>query len=104
MLPCPEGYVARRRRSHWDTSLTPLLRSPFRKTRDLTDDSSELRLLLCKKKDGVASQNTVLSAAGIYVKDIIKAAPIVKYFDLFKSVSVLFSSLQSLRSARVLLS
>ncbi|UPQ97556.1 hypothetical protein HOP50_01g08510 [Chloropicon primus] len=54
-------------------------------TLELTDDASELRLLLCKKKDGVATQNTVLSAAGIYVKDILKAAPIVKYFDLFKS-------------------
>ncbi|QDZ18345.1 hypothetical protein A3770_01p08630 [Chloropicon primus] len=58
-------------------------------TLELTDDASELRLLLCKKKDGVATQNTVLSAAGIYVKDILKAAPIVKYFDLFKSVSFL---------------
>lgn len=55
---------------------------------DLTEDSTELRLLLCKKKDGVATQNTVLSAAGIYVKDILRAAPIVKYFDLFKSVSL----------------
>lgn len=55
---------------------------------DLTEDSTELRLLLCQKKDGVATQNTVLSAAGIYVKDILRAAPIVKYFDLFKSVSL----------------
>ena len=55
---------------------------------DLTEDSTELRLLLCKKKDGVATQNTVLSAAGIYVKGILRAAPIVKYFDLFKSVSL----------------
>ena len=52
---------------------------------DLAEDASELRLLLCKKKDGEGSQNTVLSAAGIYVKDIIRAAPIVKWFDLFKS-------------------
>ena len=55
---------------------------------DLTEDSTELRLLLCQKKDGVATQNTVLFAAGIYVKDILRAAPIVKYFDLFKSVSL----------------
>ncbi len=54
---------------------------------DLKEDASELRLLLCKKKDATAAQNTVLSAAGIYVKDILRAAPIVKYFELFKSVS-----------------
>ena len=54
---------------------------------DLNEDASELRLLLCRKKVEGETTSNVLSAAGIYVKDILRAAPIVKYFDLYKSVS-----------------
>lgn len=50
---------------------------------DLTEDATELRFLLCKRS--TTQQNTVVSAAGIYVKDIIRASPVIKYFDLFKS-------------------
>ena len=66
--------------------LYPLLRS-LSFLSNLAEEASELRLLLCKKKEEGQTQSNVLSAAGIYVKDILRAAPIVKYFDLYKSVS-----------------
>ena len=80
--------------------------------RDIDDGANELRLLLCKKKTDTSPQSVVSAAgnalgfivfapqmfldlifdpAGIYVKDIVRAAPIVKYFDLFKSVGTLIS-------------
>jgi len=49
--------------------------------------SGELRILLCQpkqKKEGERSSSVVLAACGIYMKDILEAVPIDKYFELFK--------------------
>lgn len=55
---------------------------------EVTDDSKELRIMLCKEKprDGSGSRrNTaILAACGIFVKDILESVPIDKYFELFK--------------------
>lgn len=55
---------------------------------EVTDESKELRIMLCKEKprDGSGSKrNTaILAACGIYVKDILESVPIDKYFELFK--------------------
>lgn len=53
--------------------------------RDLTESAQELRLLLCRKtnKDG-KERVTVVTACGIFVNDILEAAPIDKYFEMFK--------------------
>lgn len=49
--------------------------------------SGELRILLCQpkpKKEGEKASSIVLAACGIYMKDILEAVPIDKYFELFK--------------------
>lgn len=49
--------------------------------------SGELRILLCQpkpKKEGEKASSVVLAACGIYMKDILEAVPIDKYFELFK--------------------
>lgn len=53
--------------------------------RELGEDASELRLLLCRERhaDGRKSTN-VVTACGIFVHDILEAAPIDKYFEMFK--------------------
>ena len=49
--------------------------------------SGELRILLCqpkKRQEGEKPSSIVLAACGIYMKDILEAVPIDKYFELFK--------------------
>lgn len=51
------------------------------------EGSGELRILLCQpkpKKQGEKASSIVLAACGIYMKDILEAVPIDKYFELFK--------------------
>ncbi len=51
------------------------------------EGSGELRILLCqpkKKAPGEKPSSVVLAACGIYVKDILEAVPIDKYFELYK--------------------
>jgi hypothetical protein len=51
------------------------------------EGSGELRILLCQpkpKKAGEKQSSVVLAACGIYMKDILEAVPIDKYFELFK--------------------
>lgn len=51
------------------------------------EGSGELRILLCQpkpKQPGEKSSSVVLAACGIYMKDILDAVPIDKYFELFK--------------------
>ena len=51
------------------------------------EGSGELRILLCQpkpKKHGEKASSAVLAACGIYMKDILEAVPIDKYFELFK--------------------
>ena len=52
---------------------------------ELAETASELRLLLCREKhaNGKRSAN-VVTACGIFVNDILEAAPIDKYFEMFK--------------------
>ena len=51
----------------------------------VNDGNEELRILVCKKKAGAGNVATVIAAAGIFVRDIIKmSGSIVKDFDLFK--------------------
>eukprot|EP00798_Chlamydomonas_sp_ICE-L_P000617 gene617-2048_t len=52
---------------------------------ELLNGSNELRLMLCREKFlGQKKGTAVISACGIYVNDILEAAPIDKYFELFK--------------------
>eukprot|EP01025_Chloroclados_australasicus_P066810 TRINITY_DN9229_c0_g1_i1.p1 TRINITY_DN9229_c0_g1~~TRINITY_DN9229_c0_g1_i1.p1 ORF type:complete len:190 (+),score=34.28 TRINITY_DN9229_c0_g1_i1:248-817(+) len=47
--------------------------------------ASELRLLLCREKTNNGKRSvSVITACGIFVKDIVQAVPIDKYFELFK--------------------
>ena len=51
------------------------------------EGSGELRILLCQpkpKQAGEKASSVVLAACGIYMKDILEAVPIDKYFELFK--------------------
>jgi hypothetical protein len=51
----------------------------------LPENSSELRLLLCRDKHNNGKRSTnVVTACGIFVSDILEAAPIDKYFEMFK--------------------
>lgn len=53
--------------------------------REISDTSSELRLLLCREKEVNGKKSTnVVTACGIFVKDILDATPIDKYFEMFK--------------------
>lgn len=55
---------------------------------EVTDESKELRIMLCKEKprDGSGGKRStaILAACGIFVQDILEAVPIDKYFELFK--------------------
>lgn len=55
---------------------------------EVTDESKELRIMLCKDKarasSGSKRNTSILAACGIYVKDILESVPIDKYFELFK--------------------
>ena len=49
------------------------------------DGASELRILLCReKKNGDKQGTSIVAACGIYMKEILEAVPIDKYFELFK--------------------
>lgn len=48
------------------------------------DGSGELRILLCRPKPAGERGSSILAACGIYVRDILDAVPIDKYFELFK--------------------
>lgn len=49
------------------------------------DGASELRILLCReKKNGDRQGTSIVAACGIYMKEILEAVPIDKYFELFK--------------------
>jgi len=55
--------------------------------REHFEGAGELRILLCQpkvKQPGEKPTSTVLAACGIYMKDILDAVPIDKYFELFK--------------------
>lgn len=53
--------------------------------RDLNEAAQELRLLLCRKAQKEGKERvTVVTACGIFVNDILEAAPIDKYFEMFK--------------------
>jgi hypothetical protein len=52
---------------------------------EILNNSTELRLLLCREKEGNGKKSTnVVTACGIFVKDILDAVPIDKYFEMFK--------------------
>lgn len=57
---------------------------------EITEDAKELRIILCKEKpregDGGSGRKStsIVAACGIFVKDILEAVPIDKYFELFK--------------------
>lgn len=49
------------------------------------EGANELRILLCRQKHSGERQGTsIVAACGIYMKDILDAVPIDKYFELFK--------------------
>lgn len=48
------------------------------------DGSGELRILLCRPKPAGERGSSILAACGIYMRDILDAVPIDKYFELFK--------------------
>jgi hypothetical protein len=45
-----------------------------------------LRIMLCRPKEsnGERSSSSIVAACGIYMKDILEAAPVDKYFELYK--------------------
>lgn len=52
---------------------------------EVLDDSEELRLMVCKEKfQGTKKGVSVIAACGIFIRDILDASPIDKYFELFK--------------------
>jgi hypothetical protein len=48
------------------------------------EGAGELRILLCKPKPAGERGSSILAACGIYMRDILDAVPIDKYFELFK--------------------
>jgi hypothetical protein len=52
--------------------------------REHLDGSGELRILLCRPKPAGERGSSILAACGIYMRDILDACPIDKYFELFK--------------------
>lgn len=48
------------------------------------DGAGELRILLCRPKPPGERGSSIVSACGIYMRDILDAVPIDKYFELFK--------------------
>lgn len=54
-------------------------------TLEVTEGATELRLLLCREKTTNGKKGvSVITACGIFVKDILEAVPIDKYFEMFK--------------------
>lgn len=52
---------------------------------EVTEGATELRLLLCREKTTNGKKGvSVITACGIFVKDILEAVPIDKYFEMFK--------------------
>lgn len=48
------------------------------------DGASELRILLCRPKATGDRGSSIVAACGIFMRDILEAVPIDKYFELFK--------------------
>lgn len=48
------------------------------------DGATELRILLCRPKNSGDRSSSIVAACGIYMRDIMEAVPIDKYFELFK--------------------
>lgn len=48
------------------------------------DGAGELRILLCRPKPAGERGSSIIAACGIYMRDILDAVPIDKYFELFK--------------------
>jgi len=56
--------------------------------REVQEGATELRLLLCREKMNNGKRGvSVVTACGIFVKDILEAVPIDKYFEMFKPVT-----------------
>ncbi|EFN55137.1 expressed protein [Chlorella variabilis] len=56
-------------------------------TLEVLEGASELRIMLCRPKEvgeGGRSSSSIVAACGIYMKDILEAAPVDKYFELYK--------------------
>ncbi|KAL6779845.1 hypothetical protein ACKKBG_A13965 [Auxenochlorella protothecoides x Auxenochlorella symbiontica] len=49
-------------------------------------DANELRIMLCqeKKSDERPARSSVVAACGIYIRDLLEAVPVDKYFELFQ--------------------
>lgn len=52
--------------------------------REHLDGAGELRILLCRPKPAGERGSSIIAACGIYMRDILDAVPIDKYFELFK--------------------
>ena len=48
------------------------------------DGAGELRILLCRPRPAGERGSSIVAACGIYMRDILDAVPIDKYFELFK--------------------
>eukprot|EP00887_Chlorella_sp_A99_P002540 scaffold6.g2540.t1 len=52
---------------------------------EVLESASELRIMLCReKRSGDKVGTSIVAACGIYMRDILDAVPIDKYFELFK--------------------
>lgn len=53
---------------------------------EVLEGASELRIMLCRPKQAGSerSSSSIVAACGIYMKDILEAAPVDKYFELYK--------------------
>ncbi|KAL4428126.1 hypothetical protein ABPG75_002215 [Micractinium tetrahymenae] len=52
---------------------------------EVLEGASELRIMLCRPKQaGSERSSSIVAACGIYMKDILEAAPVDKYFELYK--------------------
>jgi hypothetical protein len=53
---------------------------------EVLEGANELRIMLCRPKEasGERSSTSIVAACGIYMKDILEAAPVDKYFELYK--------------------
>lgn len=54
---------------------------------EVLEGASELRIMLCRPKGAAGterSSSSIVAACGIYMKDILEAAPVDKYFELYK--------------------
>lgn len=59
--------------------------SPACECSDLFEGAAELRMLLCREQTANGKRTVhVVTACGIFVQHILDAAPIDKYFEMFK--------------------